>query len=119
MEVLPSSYTSGLNNTSNTYYLFNSPLPGVVSYNKASFLYSIPELNDFSASSYIGTAYFLYNTLRINFNRVLNPLQNTLNSLIYTEQTSLLSDNLKVNFKIPKVSKVYTLYEALYRDNNI
>jgi len=119
-EILPSSYISGLNNISNAYYLFNSPLPDIVSYaniDKANFLYSVPKLNAFSAPSYIGTAYFSYNAPKINFNRVSNFLQSTLfcnsNSLTYTEQASLLSDNLRVNFKMPKVGKVYTLHKAL------
>ena len=75
MEALPSSYTSKLNNISNAYYPFNGLLPDIISYayiDKANFLYSIPELNTFSASSYIGTAHFPYNAPRINFNRALN-----------------------------------------------
>ena len=68
---------SGLNNIFNAYYPFNSPSANIISYayiNKANFLYSIPELNAFSASSYIRIAHFLYNTLGINFNKVLNFL---------------------------------------------
>ena len=77
IEVLPSSYISGLNNIFNIYYLFNGLLPDIISYtyiNKANFLYSVSELNAFSASFYIKTAYFLYNTSRINFNKALNFL---------------------------------------------
>jgi len=120
IEILSSSYISGLNNISNAYYLFNSPSPNIVSYadiDKANFLYSIPEPNAFSAPSCIGTAHFLYNAPGINFNGVLNFSQSTLfcnsNNLIYIEQASLLSDNPRVNFEMPKVSKVYTLYKAL------
>jgi len=92
MEILSSSYISGLNNISNTYYLFNSPLPDIISYaniDKANFLYSVPELNAFSTPSCIRIAYFPYNAPRINFNRVLNFLQSTLfcnsNNLICME----------------------------------
>ena len=77
MEVLPSSYISGLNNISYAYYLFNILLPNIISYayiNKANFLYSVPRLNAFSTPSYIKTAHFPYNAPKINFNKVLNFL---------------------------------------------
>ena len=124
IKALPSSYINGFNNIFNTYYLFDGLLPDIVFYayiDKANFLYSVFELNAFSASFCIKTAHFLYNAPGINFNKVLNFLQSALffiNSLTCIEYASLLFNNL-MNFKIPKVGKVYSLYKALYWDNNI